>query len=89
VIFLGDKSTLPAEVMHTAEMWSGCVSGALELADYKKTLAASDFEDISVEVTQVYEPEMITGLADLKDMEVLRKVPIASAFIRARKSSNQ
>jgi arsenite methyltransferase len=43
------------------------------------------FEDVSVEVTQVYEPEAITGLGDGKDVERLREVPIASAFVRARK----
>jgi hypothetical protein len=85
VVFLGDKSLLPAEVMRTAEMWSGCVSGALEKEEYEHSLATAGFEDVSVEVTQVYEPEAITGLGDQKDVEVLREVPIASAFVRARK----
>src|SRR5215204_5168737 len=85
VVFLGDKSALPKEVMRMAEMWSGCVSGALEKAEYEQTLAAAGFDDVSVEVTQVYEPEAITGLGDAKAVEVLREVPIASAFVRARK----
>jgi arsenite methyltransferase len=85
MVFLGDKSALPKEVMRTAEMWSGCVSGALEKAEYEQSLAAAGFEDVSVEVTQVYEPEAITGLGDAKAVEMLREVPIASAFVRARK----
>src|SRR5215207_37087 len=85
VVFLGGKSALPTEVMRTAEMWSGCVSGALEKSEYEHSLAAAGFEDISVEVTQVYEPEAITGLGDAEDVEVIREVPIASAFVRARK----
>ena len=85
VVFLGDKSLLPAEVMRTAEMWSGCVSGALEKAEYEQSLFAAGFEDASVEVTQIYEPEVITRLGDPKSVEVLREVPIASAFVRARK----
>jgi arsenite methyltransferase len=85
VVFLGDKSALPVEVIHTAQMWSGCASGALEKGEYEQSLATAGFEDVSVEVTQVYEPEAITGLGDAKDVEVLREVPIASAFIRARK----
>ena len=85
LVFLGDKSALPIEVMRTAEMWSGCVSGALEKEAYESLLMATGFEDISVEVTQVYEPEAITGLGDGKDAEMLREVPIASAFVRARK----
>jgi arsenite methyltransferase len=85
VVFLGDKSALPTEVMRTAEMWSGCVSGALEKEEYESMLRATGFEDVSVEVTQVYEPEAITGLGDGMDVEMLREVPIASAFVRARK----
>ena len=85
VVFLGDKSALPTEVMRTAEMWSGCVSGALEKEEYESMLRATGFENASVEVTQVYEPEAITGLGDGKDVEMLREVPIASAFVRARK----
>jgi len=85
IVFLGDKSALPTEVMRTAEMWSGCVSGALEKEAYESLLMATGFEDISVEVTQVYELEAITGLGDGKDAEMLREVPIASAFVRARK----
>jgi arsenite methyltransferase len=85
VVFLGDKSALPKEVMRSAERWCGCISGALERAEYEQSLAAAGFEDVSVEVTQVYEPEAITGLRDAKDVEVLQEVPIASAFVRARK----
>jgi arsenite methyltransferase len=85
IVFLGDKTALPTEVMRTAEMWSGCVSGALEKEEYESMLRATGFEDVSVEVTQIYEPEAITGLGEGKDVEVLRKVPIVSAFVRARK----
>ncbi len=72
-------------MVHAAEMWSGCVSGALEKAEYEESLTAAGFENISVEVTQVYEPEMIAGLGSQKDVDVLRQVPIASALVRARK----
>ena len=85
VVFLGDKSALPKEVMRTAERWCGCISGALERAEYEQSLAAAGFEDVSVEVTQVYDPEAIAALRDAIDVEVLQEVPIASAFVRARK----
>ncbi|HVE99829.1 MAG TPA: arsenite methyltransferase [Rubrobacteraceae bacterium] len=85
VVFLGDKSALPTEVMRTAEMWSGCVSGALEKSEYEHSLAAAGFQDVSVEVTQVYDPEVITELGGTEDVEMLREVPIAGAFVRARK----
>ncbi len=85
VIFLGDKSALPVEVIHTTEMWSGCVSGALEKSEYEESLSAAGFQDVSVEVTQVYEPETIARLGGPKDVDVLREVPIASALVRAQK----
>ncbi len=85
VVFLGDKRALPADVVQTAEMWSGCVSGALEKEEYEESLAAAGFGDVSVEVTQVYEPETIAGMGGQSDMQALREVPIASAFVRARK----
>src|SRR5215217_3842242 len=85
VVFLGDKSLLPAEVVHKAQMWSGCISGALERSEYEKLLKAAGFEDVSVEVTQVYSPVMIAGLGSPGSVEMLREVPIASAFVRARK----
>ncbi|MDP8973642.1 MAG: arsenite methyltransferase [Actinomycetota bacterium] len=85
VVFLGNKDSLPAEVARKAEMWSGCVSGALEKAEYEELLLAAGFEDVSVEVTQVYAPELVVGLAGAAEVEALRSAPVASAFVRARK----
>jgi arsenite methyltransferase len=85
VVFLGKKDGLPAGVARSVELWSGCVSGALEKSEYEELLAAAGFEDVSVEVTHTYSPESIDGLGDPEDIEALREVPIASAFVRARK----
>ena len=46
--------------------------------------AALDFEEVAVEVTHTHPPEQIAGLSG-EDAEALRKVPAASAFIRASK----
>jgi len=85
VVFLGNKDSLPAEVARKAEMWSGCVSGALEKAEYKELLLAAGFEDVSVEVTRVHAPELVAGLGGAAEVEALRSAPVASAFVRARK----
>ena len=85
VVFLGEKARLPEAVVRSVELWSGCVSGALEEADYETMLASAGFEDVTVEVTHVYEPELVEGLGGPEDVRVLREVPVASAFVRARK----
>jgi len=85
VVFLGNKKDLPEEVLETVGLWTGCVVGALEKEAYEGLLAEAGFEDVSVEVTNVYEPEMVEGLDTEEKRDALRKVPAASAFVRARK----
>ena len=85
IVLLGDKSLLPAELVHEVEMWSGCVSGALEKEEYESLLTAAGFEEVSIEVTRVHPPETITEWRGENAARMLREVPIASAFVRARK----
>ncbi len=85
IVFLGDKSLLPAELVDEVEMWSGCVSGALEKEEYESMLKAAGFEEVSIEVTRVHSPETITEWRGEDAAQMLREVPIASAFVRARK----
>jgi SAM-dependent methyltransferase len=82
VVFLGEKNKLPPGVARSVELWSGCVSGALEKGEYEALLSGAGFEDVAVEVTHTYPPEQIAGLSG-EDAEALRNVPAASAFIRA------
>jgi arsenite methyltransferase len=85
VVFLGEKVRLPDRVVRSVEAWAGCVSGALEKAEYEALLSAAGFVDVSVEITHVYPPELAPGSRGPEDVEALRSVPIASAFVRARK----
>ncbi|CAA9474712.1 MAG: SAM-dependent methyltransferase DSY4148 (UbiE paralog) [uncultured Rubrobacteraceae bacterium] len=85
VVFLGEKARLPERVVRSVELWSGCISGALESAEYEAMLVAAGFEDVSVEVTHAYEPGLIEGLGGPEDVRALREIPVASAFVRARK----
>src|SRR3712207_8518305 len=61
VVFLGPKAELPDEVLETVGLWTGCVVGALEKEEYEALLTAVGFEDVSVEVQNVYNPEAIEG----------------------------
>jgi arsenite methyltransferase len=85
VVFLGPRADLPDEVLETVGLWTGCLVGALEKTDYEALLRETGFEDVSVEVQNVYDPEAIEGLDSPEKREALRKVPAASAFVRARK----
>jgi arsenite methyltransferase len=91
MVFLGDKSKLPGEVIRSVEMWAGCVSGALEKGEYEALLREAGFEDVSVEVTHTHDAEVAAGFdccgesGCCGDAEALGEVPLASAFIRARK----
>src|ERR671917_2324450 len=89
VVFLGPKAELPAEVLETVGLWTGCVVGALEKDEYEALLEEAGFEDISVEVQNVYDPEAIDGLDTPEKREALRRVPAASAFVRARKPARK
>jgi ubiquinone/menaquinone biosynthesis C-methylase UbiE len=85
VVFLGPKATLPAEVLETVSLWTGCVVGALEKEEYEALLEDAGFEDVSVEVTNTYDPANVEGLDTEEKREALRRVPVASAFVRATK----
>jgi arsenite methyltransferase len=87
MVLPGDKSEIPAEVMRSVELWSGCVSGALEKGEYEALLREAGFEDVSVEVTHTYGAELAaSGCCGGLDLErALGEVSLASAIVRARK----
>ena len=85
VVFLGSKRDLPGSVLQAVGLWTGCVAGALERAEYEEMLRQAGFEDVSVEVTNLYDPGAVEGLSGPEEIEALRKVPAAGAFVRARK----
>jgi arsenite methyltransferase len=85
MVFLGEKDKLPDEVIRSVEMWAGCVSGALEKEEYETLLREAGFEDVCVEVTHTYDAATAVGSRCCGDAEALGEVPLASAFIRARK----
>jgi arsenite methyltransferase len=86
MVFPGDKSEIPAEVMRSVELWSGCVSGALEKGEYEALLREAGFEDVSVEVTHTYGAELAaSGCCGGLDLErALGEVSLASAIVRGR-----
>ena len=85
VVFQGDMSVVPDELLRDVEAWSGCVAGALEERDYLARLERAGFADAAVEVTNVYDgaPEnSCCGAPALPD-----GVQLISGFVRAVKPS--
>jgi arsenite methyltransferase len=72
-------------VLHAVGLRTGCVAGALEKAEYEEMLEEVGFEDVTVEVTSVYVPGVVEGLVGPEEIEALRRIPVASAFVRARR----
>lgn len=89
VVFLGDRSKLPADVLETVGLWTGCVAGALGKDTYESLLTKAGFEDVSVEVTNTYDPGAIEGLDTEEKRAAFSRVPAASAFVRARKPEDR
>lgn len=85
VVFLGDREKLPPELLETVGLWTGCITGALSKDEYERMLVEAGFEEVSVEITNTYAPDSIEGL-DERHRGLLEEVPVASAFVRARKS---
>jgi SAM-dependent methyltransferase len=83
------RGELPEEAQRSMALWTGCVAGALEEAEYRHLLTEVGFEAVEVEPTRIYRAEDARGfladagidpaLADAVDGRVM------SAFVRATK----
>lgn len=70
IVFPGDPADIPPPWRRNAELWAGCVSGALGAAEYASLLAAAGFTDIDVDVARSWQ---VGGVA------------IGSAYVSARR----
>ena len=84
------RGQVPAEIRKNAELWIGCIAGALEESEYRAKLAAAGFETIEVEPIRVYKIEDARQFLAGKGIDAEAIAPqveekFASAFIRATK----
>lgn len=54
MVFQGDKSRVPAEVLRSLEAWGSCVAGALSEEDYLRGLAEAGLVGVTMEVSGSY-----------------------------------
>jgi len=84
------RREIPAKIRRSAELWAGCIAGALEEWTYRELLRDAGFENIEVVPTRVYTAEdagMVAPEVEL-DEQGLRALDGAfmSAFVRATKA---
>jgi arsenite methyltransferase len=86
------RGEMPAAIRRNAELWTGCVAGALEEGEYTEYLREAGFSDIGIEVIREYGRDDIANLAEDAGLATYESALSAvegrliSAFIRARKA---
>jgi SAM-dependent methyltransferase len=83
IVFQGDLSLVPQELLEDVEAWAGCVAGALEERDYLARLLAAGFTDPAVEVTNVHDGSPANSCCGAPALP--SGVRLVSAFVRASK----
>jgi arsenite methyltransferase len=83
------RREIPAEIRRNAELWAGCVAGALEEWTYRDLLAEAGFTDIEVVPTRIYSREdakaiAINGAVGEGALDAVDGA-FMSAFVRATK----
>ncbi len=86
------QGELAPEVKRSAELWVGCIAGALADTEFLALLSEAGFEDASVEMTRTYDVEDARALLANTGLDVDAFAPdvagrIGAAFVRARKPS--
>lgn len=59
VVSLKDVSE---DIKEQAQLWAGCISGAIKIEEYKKILEEVGFKSVSIEPAYIYTKDIITGL---------------------------
>lgn len=87
VLWRGD---VPAPIRRNAELWVGCVAGALQESELRELLLETGFTGVEIEPTRVYQVEDARGFlegAGLDTDQFIREVDgkVMGAFVRGRK----
>jgi arsenite methyltransferase len=85
---------VPDEVRRSAELWMGCIAGALEAEQFERLLAEAGFIGVSLEPTRVYQVadvrEDLQGSGfDVEAVGTLVDGKFAAAFVRGRKPTRK
>ena len=81
------------EIKQSIELWVGCISGALEIEEYKRILKSAGFKGIEIAPVSLYSKEMLKSVATSKKLDDVYKRldeesldgAFASAIVKAYK----
>lgn len=83
------RESLPADVRASMPLWTGCVAGALGEQEFLELLAATGFEEASIEPTREYTRDdalaLLAGTGLDASLADRMAGTIMSGFVRARK----
>ncbi len=85
MVFRGDLSLVPDEIMKSVELWGGCIAGALEESDYLAKLKRAGFVDAEVVVTRDYRDDYGQQIEQALSVSLPDEVTLVGAFVRATK----
>jgi arsenite methyltransferase len=85
MVYQGDLSAVPEEIMRSVEMWGGCIAGALEERDYLARLERAGFVDAEVLVTRDYRESYGAEIEQACGATLPADVNLVGAFVRATK----
>jgi arsenite methyltransferase len=85
MVFQGDLSLVPAQIMRSVEAWGGCIAGALEERDYLARLERAGFTCAEIVVTRDYGAEYRKDVEQASGVRLPAGVTLAGAFVRATK----
>ena len=91
IVVLGE---VPEEIRRSAELWMGCIAGALDAEEFRRLLIAAGFVGVEIEPTRIYrtadvEAEVAASGLDLAALAPYVDGKFAAAFIRARKPKDR
>lgn len=85
---------IPQEIKNAAEMWVGCIAGALNVEDYRRILEKVGFKNVEIKPVHIYTKDVIQDMLQEKKnflsldfSDVLEQVDgaFAGAYIKAVK----
>jgi len=81
------RGDIPGDIRRSVELWSGCVAGALDEADYIRRLEQAGFGQVTITPTRIYGEadvrQLLKGQASLNEDSLVQQVAgkFMSAFI--------